>query len=218
MAGVLHQIWYKQEHLNKLYPFAVPYENKGLTIFFENDPISKIVMSSTSEKTAVCSWKLHQKMRRGHNLTQEVLDSDYQVLSFTRNSDRHQMLAMSAQWHKDFIPAIDILWQKLGFKRPHEAKYPFYQNAFSAKTDIYQDYVSNFLIPAMNLITTDPELNSIMLKPSGYGRLSRDSDLKSVKAKLGMDDYPLCPFVLERCAPLFFQMKGYRITYIPANL
>lgn len=209
---------YKEDQRSKLFDFATPYFNEKLTIFFENEPISKIVMSSTSEKTAVASWKLKQKMRRGHNLTQEVLNSDYQVMSFTINSSRHQMLEMARVWHADFIPAIDLLWNKLGYKRPNEAKNPFYQNAYSAKTEIYQDYCKNFLIPAMGLITTDPELNLIMKKPSGYGRLSRDSDLKSIQEKLQMTDYPLCPFILERCAPLFYQMKGYRISYIPANL
>lgn len=218
MAAVLHQIMYKEDQRSKLFDFATPYFNEKLTIFFENEPISKIVMSSTSEKTAVASWKLKQKMRRGHNLTQKVLESDYQVLNFITHSQRHTMMAMSANWHSGFIPAIDLLWQKLGYKRPVEAKNPIYQNHYAAKTEIYKDYVSTFLIPAMDLILKDEELNTLMMADSNYGRLSRDADLKSVKAKTGLDFYPLAPFVLERCPSLVFQMKGYRITNVPADL
>jgi hypothetical protein len=210
----LYQIFYKEEQKSKLYPFAIPYYNENLTIFFENDPIAKIVNAYEGEKLAVCSWKLSQKVRRIHPVSEKALNSDYQVLSLTRNSQRHQMLAMANAWHPGFIPTIDLLWSKLGMKRPPEAKNPIYQNHFSARTEIYKSYVNNFLTPAMELIRTDEELNEKMLQPSGYGKLSRGADVKSVKAKLGLDDYPLAPFILERCPSLFFQMIGYKISYI----
>jgi hypothetical protein len=57
-------------------------------------------------------------------------------------------------------------------------------------------------------------LNKIMLQPSGYGKLQRNCDLKSVKEKLGMSDYPLAPFILERCPSLYYQMKGVQISYL----
>jgi hypothetical protein len=125
------------------------------------------------------------------------------------------MLAMANAWHPEFIPTINLLWQKLGLKRPPEAKNPIYQNHFSAKTEIYKDYVNNFLTPAMELIDRDEELHEKMIAPSNYGRLSKTADRQSVKEKLGMDDYPMCPFILERCPSLWFQMKGYKVTYIP---
>jgi hypothetical protein len=210
----LYQIYYKEDHKKHLYPFAIPVFNEGLTIFFENKVISEVVNASNDEKIAVASWKLNQKSRRIHPITPEALNSTYQVLSFTRNSGRHTMMAMAKQWHVDFIPAIDMLWNKLGLKRPGEAKHPIYQNHYSATAEIYKDYVTNFLDPAMKLITEDPDLNEIMKRPSGYGRLSRDADMRSVKEKLGMSDYPLCPFVLERCPSLFMTMKNIPVTYL----
>lgn len=210
----LHQIYYKPEQLGKLYSFAKPYFNDSLTIFFENDPIVKIVSETQAEKVAACSWKLSQKIRRVHPVTEQALLNDFQVLCFTRNSSRHLMMAMAAAWHKGFIPAIDLLWEKLGYKRPGEARNPIYQNHFAAKTTIYREYVDSFLKPAMEVITNYEQLHEMMIQPSGYGKLSRDSDMKSVKSKLGMDDYPLCPFVLERCPSLWFQMKGIKISYL----
>lgn len=175
-------------------------------------------MKCEAEKVAVASWKLGSKMRRSHNLTQTVLNSDYQVLNFITHLKRHTMMAMFKNWHPGALEAIDYLWQKLGYKRPEEAKSPIYQNHYAAKTEIYQDYVRNFLIPAMELTKTDETLNRLMMADSNYGRLSREADLKSVKAKIGLDYYPLAPFVLERCPCLFYQMKGYRITNVPADL
>lgn len=214
----LHQIFYKDEQRHKLYPFAKPYFNEGLTIYFENEPISKIVMATTADKIAVTSWKLQDKLRlrvglRGA-LTQEALDSDYEVLSFTRNSKKHQMLAMANQWHKEFIPTIKLLWEKLGYKMPGETKQPVYQNHWSGKTSIYKKYVEEFLSPGMKLVETDEQLRSMMLQSSGYGSLNRQADLKSVKEKLGLSEYPLCPFIFERCPSLFFDLHKIRVSYL----
>ena len=208
------QIYYKPEQKNKLYPFATPYYNEGLTIFFENKPIEAIVKEATGEKIAVASWKLSQKLRRHQPLTNERLEADYQVLSFTRNSWRHNMMAMSNQWHPGFMKTISLLWEKLGLKIPGEAKQPIYQNHYSAKSDIYKRYVNEFLSPAMELIEKDEELHSLMVVPSRYGSLSREADLKSVKEKLGMTDYPLCPFILERCPSLWFTIHRIPVTYL----
>jgi hypothetical protein len=213
-----YQILYKEEQRSKLFPFAKPYFNDSLTIFFESEPIRKLVMESKAEKIGITSWKLRDKLRRNvglaKTLTENDINGDYQVLSLTRNSKKHQMLAHLYQWHPKSKEAMALLWSKLGYKLPGEAKNPIYQNHFLAKTEIYRDYVENFLSLAMELTLKDEELNNLMLQPSGYGRLSKDCDLKSVKAKLGMSDYPLIPFILERCPSLFFQIKGYQISYL----
>lgn len=214
MSATLYQIYYREVQRPFLYPFAIPYFNESLTIFFENDPIRKIVSEYTGEKLAVCSWKLSKKVRLIHPVTQAALNKEYQVLSLTRNSNKHQMMAMANQWHPGFIKTIDLLWQKIGLKRPQEAKNPIYQNHFSARTEIYKDYVNNFLIPAMEVTEQDEELNKLMTQPSGYAKLSRDADGKRVNELLGMSDYPLTPFILERCPSLFFQMRGYKVSYI----
>lgn len=212
------QLYYKDEQLQKIYPFAIPYKTEGLTIFFEAHWISELVLSSKADKIAVCSWKLadKMKMRVGMRkpLTLDALNSDYEVLSFTRNSQRHQMLGMANVWHKEFIPTIKLLWEKLGYKMPGEAKQPVYQNAYSAKREIYQDYVQNFLIPAMELTLNDQEMYYKMIQPSGYSKLQRGCDVKSVKEKLGMLDYPLAPFILERCIALWLTMKRINVTYL----
>lgn len=214
----LHQILYDEKQRHKLYPFAIPYFNDTLTIFFENDVIKKVVSTTTTDKIAVTSWKLGDKLRmrvgmRGA-LTQDALNSDYDVLSFTRNSKKHQMLAMANAWHKGFLPTIRLLWEKLGYKMPSEAKQPVYQNHWSGKTTIYKKYVEEFLAPGMKLVETDEQLRSMMLQSSGYGHLNRQADLKSVKEKLGLLEYPLCPFIFERCPSLFFDLHKIRVTYL----
>lgn len=212
---MLYQIYYEEKQLSKILPFAIPFYNPTLTIFFENTVIKELVSKSEAEKIGVCSWKLGDKMRKHHLDRLKINnDSGFHVLSLTRNSDRHQMLAMANAWHPGFMKTIRLIWEKLGLKLPGEAKNPIYQNHFIAKTTIYKDYVDNFLSPAMELTEKDEEVRNLMMQPSGYTKLTRHADPKSVKTKLGLDDYPLAPFILERCPSLYFQLKGYKISYL----
>ena len=142
-----YQIYYDDKQLNQLYPFAIPYKNEGLTIFFENTVIAKLVSESVSDHIAVCSWRLNQKSRNIFPVTKAALDGNYEVMGLKIVSTRHQMIAMMREWHKDAVTALDMLWNKLGYKRPGEARHALYQNHYAAKTEIYKDYVSNFLIP-----------------------------------------------------------------------
>lgn len=211
----IYQIYYEEKQLSKILPFAIPFYNPTLTIFFENTVIKELVSKSEAEKIGVCSWKLGDKMRKHHLDRLKINnDSGFHVLSLTRNSDRHQMLAMANAWHPGFMKTIRLIWEKLGLKIPGEAKNPIYQNHFIAKTSIYKDYVDNFLSPAMELTEKDEEVHNLMVQPSGYTKLNRQADPKSVKTKLGLDDYPLAPFILERCPSLYFQLKGYKISYL----
>jgi hypothetical protein len=214
MSFTLWQIYYRDDQKKEIYPFSIPVYNQGLTIFFENDLIKRLVPTSETEYTAVASWKLSQKSRRIHPITPEALGSDYQVLSFTRNGRDHKMISMATHWHPEFLPALKLLFEKLGLGVPRETKNPIYQNHHSSKTDIYKRYVSEFLSPAMEFIENDEELREKMLKPSNYGRLSRDADLKSIKSKLGLNDYPLAPFVLERCYSLWLDLHRIPVKYL----
>lgn len=213
-----YQLFYDDKQKEKLFPFSIPYKTEGLTIFFENHWISKLVSESKADKIGVTSWKLRDKMRirvapRGE-LTPEVLNSDYEVLSLTKNSKKHTMLAHLYHWHPKSKEAMALLWQKLGFKLCGEVKNPIYQNHWCSTIEIAKDYVNNFLNPAMELIKTDDELNHLMMLESNYGNLNREADLRSVKTKLQLNYYPLTPFILERCPSCWFDMKGYRISYL----
>lgn len=213
-----YQVYYDEKQKEKLFPFSIPYYNPTLTIFFENKVLSDLVSASTADKIGVASWKLRDKMRirvapRGE-LTPEVLNSDYEVLSLTKNSKKHTMLAHLYHWHPKSRDAIALLWQKLGYKLCGEVKNPIYQNAYIGKAEIYKKYVNEFLNPAIDLIKRDQQLNELMMLESNYGNLNREADLKSVKAKLGINYFPLCPFILERCPSIWYDLNNVKITYL----
>jgi hypothetical protein len=84
----LYQLFYEDNQKKEIFDFAIPYKTEGLTIFFEGYWIAQLVMASKADKVGVCSWKLKDKMRKRvglrQPLTQQALESDYQVLRFTK--------------------------------------------------------------------------------------------------------------------------------------
>lgn len=220
MAPKLIQIYYREEQKAACYPFSRLYFNDSLTIFFENSVISSLVMASDSKKIGVCSWKLREKMRtnvcRPRELTEEVINSDYDVLSFTCNTKYHKMLAAAEVWHKGFRPAIEKVCQAIGQPCPGEVRTPIYQNAFMAKTEIYQDYVKNWLNPAMNAMVGDPELNELILADSNYSNLAKKDAASPDRLQelIGMRFYPLAPFILERLFSIYVHNKRINVTWL----
>lgn len=212
-----HQIYYDDLQLLKIYNWAKPLYNPGLTIFFENSVIAETVSSTQAEKIGICSWRLAEKLRMRSQLSiplhQAIFETNYDVLALTKQSSHHQMMAAAREWHPGFMETISQLWEKVGLKMPLETDRPIYQNHFIAKTSIYKKYVDEFLKPAMEVTMKDEHLNRLMMQDSHYGKLSQ-GDMRSVKAKLGLDFYPMAPFVLERCPALFFTMHKIPVTYI----
>lgn len=215
-----YQIFFKNEHIPHLYPFSQVYWNHTLTIFFENDPISKIVMRSNADKIAVCSWRIKEKLRynvggRGV-IDEELLNSDYDVLSFTRNSVYHQMLNAAENWHSGFKKALTQIVEGIGEDMVGEVKNPIYQNHFCAKREIYQDYVKNWLIPAMELIKNDPAVYKACTADSNYHKLIRAEALtpEQLQEKIGMPHYPLVPFLLERLFSIYVDTNKINVTWL----
>lgn len=220
MVAKLTQIYYEDYQLKEIYPFAEPYFNKPLTIFFENEIIKDLVLASTDEKIGVCSWKLRSKMRwnlrRPRPLTQEVIETDYDVLCFTGNTENHKMLGIADRWHPGFRDSMTKILSKLGMPVPFEVKTPIYQNSFMAKREIYQDYVKNWLSPAMDVMTNDLECNALAMQDSKYSQLAKKdaASPEYLMSKIGIPYYPMSPFLLERLFSIYCHNNKIKVTQL----
>lgn len=85
-----------------------------------------------------------------------------------------------------------------------------------AKTEIYQDYVKNWLNPAMEAMINDQELKEMVTVDSGYTNLAKKdaADQERLMNLIGMPFYPLAPFVLERLFSIYVQTKRINITWL----
>lgn len=214
-----YQIFYDDKQLERLFPFAIPYKNQELTPFFENSVIKELVPQSKADKIAVCSWKLADKMRTNippyRQLTEELLESDFDVLSFTKNSPGHGMLTIADTWHPTFTDILRKILNRVGFALPKEVKYPVYQNAFCARTQIYRRYVNEMLIPAMEVMENEEHIKKICWIDSGYYRLRNVPEFAArVKQFLGTDYCPMHPFILERLFSVWLDNKKFKIEFI----
>lgn len=220
MVAELIQIIYDERQRASCLPIAKVYFNETLTIFFENEIIRELVSASQADKIAVCSWKLKEKLKwyigRPRPITQELLESEYDIMSFTKNSKHHQMLYAADKWHPGFKSTLSKILSSIGRNCPSEVKIPIYQNHFSAKTKIYQDYVNTYLIPAMEVMKNDAEINKLVMVDSNYSQLDRtpQSKLNNLKEKIGIDYYPLAPFLLERLFSVYVHNNKLNVTWL----
>ncbi len=224
MATELIQIYWSNEQLLNLYPFATPYKNEILTPFFENAVIAHLVPLSTKDKIGICSPNLRQKIGGGIPLrepfTEKSIEGDYEVLSLCRRQPDMKMLWRLDHWHPGSLAILLKIWHKIGKSAPNEPKNPIFQNHFIAKTSIYQDYVSDFLIPAMKVMEEDEEIRNLCWQDSNYYKLKLDSSQYShewrlrVKKFLGVDYVPLHTFILERCFSCWINTRPIKITYL----
>lgn len=221
MAEIINffQIYWKDEQKSKLLPFAQGYKNEGLTPFFENSVIRNLVGQSQGDKIAVCSYQLAAKMTANippyRQLTEQVLHTDYDVLAFTKNSHGHGLLYQANVWHPGFRTIVNKIFNILGYKQPMEAKFPIYQNAFCAKTEVYKAYVNELLAPAMDLMEFHDEIRKLCWQDSQYYKLRDNPEFRTrVKHFLGTDYCPLHAFICERFFSLWLNDKNLNVQYL----
>jgi hypothetical protein len=217
MAEVVkfYQIYFHEKHLTNLFRFATPYYNDTLTPFFENTVIKNLVLGSESDKIAITSHALRNKMRLNlRPLTENVLYEDFDVLSLTRNSKFHKMLAAAEVWHPGFTDLLGRIMHKIGFGDPVNPKYPIYQNAFIARTNAYKRYVEEFLVPAMEVMENDTLIRKLCWQDSQYTKLKTEPLSDKAKKDLGVGYYPMHPFVCERFFSQWLDKQKLNVQYL----
>lgn len=211
------QIVYDTSQIKYLYDFAGYHYNNKLTSLFENEVIKFVVPECKADLVSVCSWRL--KAKRGDMLAlggreltyQKITETEYDIAILTPRSPTHKMLTMSANWHgKAWIDCIKILRKFI--KIPEEVKTPIYENHFIATREIYQEYVEKMLKPVIEYCSQFPEF----MAPSGYAARKRaqPEERQRIKDQIGMDDWPMLPFVLERLFSIWINDKNFKITVL----
>jgi hypothetical protein len=224
MSIDFYQILYHENQRQELYPFAKPYFSVGLTPYFENSFIAGLVPTCSSDYISVCSWRLRRK--RGDavhylggigkdELTLEKIEAaDFDVAILTPHSPSHKPLVMAANWHgkawTDAYEAFKPFLAKFG-KIPQELTNAIYENHFIAKREIYQDYVKNWLIPAIEFM----DYKDVFFQDSNYLPKKKDqSEIMRVQWLLNRKDWPITPFILERLFSFYIEGKGFKVTKI----
>lgn len=211
-----YQIYYKEEQVDEMYEFAWPMFNSDLTDFFENEIIADLLPHAGFDLVGICSWRLKAKrqdsIRTKGPLTEETLRTlDYDVAILTPRSNNHRPLEAAKTWHyPHWTPAIERLRDLI--KIPQEVTHTIYENHFVADRELYQDYVLRYLRPAIAFMKDNP---GVFRAPSGYAKYKTESERLIIKEKLGLDDWPIGVFVLERLFSIYLQNEKKHVKVIP---
>lgn len=221
MSLDFYQILYHESHRQELYPFAKPYFSCGLTPYFENAIIAGIVPFSQSDYISVCSWRLRKKrgdaahwlggMNKDVLTEEKIISSDFDVAILTPHSPSHKPLSMAPNWHgKAWVDAFNAFrpfLQRFG-RVPDELNYSIYENHFIARKDIYHEYVSTYLLPAIDFIGDSP----VYYVDANYLTKKRDQqEITRVQRLLKSKDWPILPFLLERLFSFYINGKGLKV-------
>jgi hypothetical protein len=223
-----YQVYFKEEQLGQLYPFAIPHKNETLTDYFENAVIADLVPKSSADYISVCSWRLRQKRSESstplvlkHDLVlseEKILSQDFDMAILTPRRPTFRMLDMAANWHgKTWADSFSVFCSD--FLRPNGIKIPYitkdedlkhaiHENHFIAKGGIYKMYVEYCLKPAIAFMGE----RAIFSSDSGYVHKKRDTkEIKEYQQKSGRQDWPIAPFILERLFSIWINDKNFKV-------
>lgn len=211
------QIYFEDDQVKELYPFAIPYKNETLTPYFECDVISKVVPECKGDLISVNSWRLKRKRADLHRLPdkglteEKILNADFDIAVLTPRKADHPMLELASGWHGKAWDDAFSVWKpflkSIGINVPNEIYGAIYENAFIAKAEIYKEYVEKALKPSIAFMDGEPVFSA----DSGYIKKKKDPrEIKSYQEKSGRQDWPIAPFLLERLFRIYTHDKGYK--------
>jgi len=210
-----YQVYFEDDQFSELYNFAVPYFNENLTVYFENSIIAELVPQCKADLIGVASWRLAKK--RGDRIQvrkpltlESITENEYDIAILTPRSNSHQPLAMAAYWHgrawTEGVAALKPWFKEKGIRIKGELSKTVYENHFIATREIYQEYVKDILIPCMGFM----DGKEVFMQDSGYKK-KLAHEKAALKEKLGIDYWPIAPFILERLFSIWIEGKPFKI-------
>lgn len=207
----MYQVYFSRATEMNLDRHLKPYDNTGkLKYTFENAIIRELVEAGEHKKAEYFGVLSHDYKGEGRCL--QGWDNfwksspEYEVISFYGFSSQKNIFKQSDNWHPGFFDTFDYIVKKLG--HTWHTPLPYFnilRNGWVAREHVWEDYVSNFLAPVMDMMETDSILKAKAWEDSGYSKM-KQTNAEELKAQIGVGYYPMAPFILERL-PVFFMSK-----------
>jgi len=213
----IHSIVYDNEKQVVEY---TPYDNSGIRTEeqkswrFEYNPIIDIVSKGGDPEAylGIFSWKFLSKTAMSKSILYKTLNmqkyNDYDFISLSRAywKSPKEYLEFSFSHHPKLEVLLNRVLDHLGKSEYHKEEY-VYSNFFLMKTKYWEDYVENWIKPALEFMENDPEY---------FENANYSSGLDPVKLKelTGLEYYTYHTFVLERLILYYIQDKGLKIKKI----
>lgn len=215
--------------------WATPYDNrKGLTVYFENSVIRKLVSEGDHLGTklyGVVSWKFWQGLniwrtaRRlspdpgTYNTFLDGIREPCDIMLLRRYEPSKMQLVDPVKQADTYHPGFsEIFWaalEHLGISTDTKCWTVIYSNCFMARPEVYEDYVRNWLAPFMDFLDSDATIKGRSVRElayadSGYKKKAMYSE--RLKEETGYPYYTYHTFLCERLPSVYIKHVNPQIT------
>lgn len=218
------QIYFDKESRSNCFKDWNLYNNEDkLTEFFENSVIVDLinkgehlkgnyfgVFSHDIKKDLV--FKEGNKVFNPSNLKDVVHEnSNIDVFAFQKKRSNPNIIFQAEQYHSGFIKIVETILKETNYLPSIPKKLPqiVLFNYFIARSNIYEQYVKELLIPAMEVLKTIPE----SYNNAKYKRVDQKTAQRFTQA-FGKPYYTYHAFICERLMSLFLYKNDYSFKQI----
>lgn len=216
---MIYQVYHHPDQMRNLMHSVFTLENRidSVTPYFENQIIlEKFALNANDPYFGVVSHALKEKTTLKEADMQRILSlkKDGWILSkqSTRDpNDNSQFIRNSSKIHPHFAPLFDWLLESIGKSYDWRTvkKYPFevHFNYIIIRSEIYADYIENYLRPSIEAMEKAPEeIREMLFANANYrGRfISEYRRREKFTRHMGIPHYPHHPFLLERLWMVYF--------------
>lgn len=225
-----YQIHFDQKSKSNCFPEWNHYDNSNkLTEYFENSVISELISEGAhldSEYFAVFSHDIarHVHFKEWINNTEKLAfnpdnllrvveeNPDVDVFAFEKRRKNQNIIHQAEHYHPGFIRMITSIIREIGLmdEVPSKIDHIILFNHFVARSEIYEQYVTEVLNPAMEAMKGMDDLwqDAKYIKPMPEVLKNR------FFRAFGKPYYPFHPFLLERLPSLFVQKHKLNVKQI----
>ena len=143
-------------------------------------------------------------------LNRLLLKNNYQHYDFINLSPQHwktgrEYLQFSEEQHPGLLERLEEICKAVGLKYWHNPKYVNFSNFYITKIEVFNDYVNNYITPAIAYMENNKD--RFMIDAQYKGGLNSE-ELKKVS---GLDFYSFHAFVLERLILMYLENKNLKV-------
>lgn len=182
--------------------------------YFENQIIlDKFAENGDDPYFGVISHALKKKTTIGEADVERYLAKKYDAWIFSRQNRNQygQFFLTTTKRHPHFAPLFDWLLESIGkgYDWRNTTKYPFevHFNFIIARSEMFADYIENYLGPAMLAMkNADGEIREMLWTDANYNstNISEYRRREKFTRLMGIPHFPHHPFLLERLWMVYF--------------
>jgi hypothetical protein len=221
MVVRVKQIYYQGIHAGMIDQDFEPYRNMNGNKWLENQVFVDLRKAEEHKKAdyfGIFSVKFRNKLGKTGAIVKRMIEQNpgFEVYSFfdgVQNMWRH-----ADKWHPDFSKVGDMILSKIGYKGATKRDIQMvYSNHWIATPEVYERYVDEMLIPAMEIMESDSEINELVNRDSGYRIGFKGEKIASKETCLkvfGKPYYTYHPFICERLFATWADWNNIKIKVI----